>query len=464
MLDRFRTTRWRIALWNAVGTAGITLATLIAVRQGVRWTIWHEVDEILAEDAREIDLALQEVRPENFAQLADELRRKSVGHRQHDWFVALWDESGRVRWQSERTDAGTFSAEAGPAAIPPSTSAARRHVRRVSPNLHGVTAIAVGASTRPLDRDLDRIDRLVALAGLSVVILAPAVGYLLAGRATRDVRLMSTLAERLQPAQLDQRLPLRGTDDEFDRLAHRINELLDRIAAYLSQRRDFLANAAHEMRSPLAAIRSSIEVALAKPRSIDEYCRLLEDVIEEGESLEILVNQILLLSEVQAATQEHAYQPVDFADVLQRGCEMFRAVAEASQVELTVEAPLATPVRGNRAHLRQIVNNLLDNAIKYVPPGSHVQVALVVDRAAGHAVLSVADDGPGIPAEDLPRIFERFFRVDRARPRDGVRGTGLGLSICKSIAESHGGTIRCVSEPGRGTVFTVELPLAPDPA
>jgi len=449
MLCRWQTTRWRIALWNALGTAGITLATLAAVRQGVRWTIFHEVDEILEEDSREIDLALQEVAPPEFHELLDELRRKSIGHRQHGWFVLLLDGADETLWRSERS----------PAALPAHSDTVRTCRREVAANPHGVRAVGVGASTQPLMQGLALVDRLTALAGLSVVVVAPAVGYLLAGRATRDVRRMSELAERLQPARLEQRLVLRGVDDEFDRLAHRINELLDRIAAYLAQRRDFLANAAHEMRSPLAAVRSSIEVALAKPRSAAEYDRLLETVLEENRSLEILVNQILLLSEAQALAETADPEPVDLTHVVRSAAEMFRAVAETRKVELAVDVEPDVRARGNRAHLRQVVNNLVDNAVKFGPPGTHVAVTLRRHPDAARARMVVADDGPGIPAADLPRIFERFYRVDRARSRDGPRGNGLGLSICQTIVEAHGGSLACSSVEGQGVAMTVDLPL-----
>jgi signal transduction histidine kinase len=331
----------------------------------------------------------------------------------------------------------------------------------VKPNAHHVTKIYVGATLDNLEEEISRVDRIVVASGTSILLLSPLFGYLLAGRATKDVQEMSETAERLKPAALDERLPIRGTNDEFDRLALTINKLLDRIALYISQKRDFLADAAHELRTPLAAIHSSIEVALTKHRSPDEYRRLLEDVMEEGESLEVLVNQLLLMSE--AAVPPHVGEPaeVNLSEVAAKSADMFSGVAEANEVQLRAEIARGIFFLGNKPHLRQLLNNLLDNTIKYSRPNSQVVVRMALNSVDQVAVLSVVDTGAGIPAKDIPLLFDRFFRVDRSRSRDGKKGTGLSLSICKTIVEAHGGTISCQSAEGHGTTMTVHIPLKP---
>jgi signal transduction histidine kinase len=464
MTSFLQTARFRIALWNACGVAGIAIAALLAVRQGVWWTMLQETDDILAEDAREIELALKELPASQFLQLADELRRKALGHQEHEWFVVLVGPAGEIVWQSAEppADFAPFINLSAPARK--SLADARLLLQLVGENAHRVVKIFVGASILHIRQDMARVDRLVAAAGVAILLLSPVFGYLLAGRAIKDVHEISATAERLKPAALDERLPVRGTGDEFDRLALTINGLLDRIALYISQKRDFLADAAHELRTPLAAIHSSIEVALAKPRSPDEYRRLLEEVMEEGESLEMLVNQLLLMSE--AAARPHVGQPaeVNLSEVVTRSADMFSGVAEANEVTLRAEVAPGLFILGNKAHLRQLLNNLLDNAIKYSPPRSQVLVKLALKSANQSIVLSVADAGSGIPEKDIPQLFDRFFRVDRSRSREGKRGTGLGLSICKTIAEAHGGTITCTSAEGKGTTMTVEIPFAQQPA
>jgi two-component system, OmpR family, heavy metal sensor histidine kinase CusS len=278
---------------------------------------------------------------------------------------------------------------------------------------------------------------------------------------------------RLRPGELEARVPVRGTGDELDRLAQTINGLLDRISDYLRQEQDFLANAAHELRTPLAAIRSSVEVALNTDRSQDEYRELLGLVIDQCLTLQALVNQLLLLAESDADRLKTDAAPVHLDRLLYQAIEMFEGVAEERGVAIEVGEVATVSIAGNRHHLRQVLNNLLDNAIKFTaeryaaPPAANaapsgkVTVALKRDEQAGRCELRIHDNGVGINAADLPRIFDRFYRVDKSRSRDALAGgTGLGLSICRAIVEAHQGTIRATSELERGTTFIVSLPLA----
>jgi heavy metal sensor kinase len=338
--------------------------------------------------------------------------------------------------------------------------------RRVSAPINGIAFIRVGATLKHVYDDVARIDRWVLWAAGAVLFAAPLCGYWLAARAARTVSDITAAASRMRPAHLDERLPLRGTGDELDQLAHTINGLLDRIAEHVQRKRDFLANAAHELRTPLAAIRSSVEVTLTSERSAEAYRELLEDIIEESNALETLVNQLLLISESDAADrQRRDWDLVALDEIVAKGVDMFRGVAEVRETHLTVDRCDRVDVHGNRAHLRQLVNNLLDNAIKYTPPGGSVTVRLESLNDGQEARLSVADNGSGIEPRDVPAIFDRFFRTDRARSRDETHGAGLGLSICKSVVESHLGTIRCESQLGRGTTMIVALPsVAPKQA
>jgi signal transduction histidine kinase len=174
----------------------------------------------------------------------------------------------------------------------------------------------------------------------------------------------------------------------------------------------------------------------------------------------MLVNQLLLMSE--AAARPHVGEPVevDLSEVACKSADMFSGVAEANEITLRTDVSHGLIVLGNKAHLRQLLNNLLDNAIKYSPPRSEVALELAINSAEKAILLRVADSGPGIPERDIPQLFDRFFRVDRSRSRDGKKGTGLGLSICKTIVEAHGGTIVCHSIEGKGTTMTVQFPVS----
>jgi signal transduction histidine kinase len=254
-------------------------------------------------------------------------------------------------------------------------------------------------------------------------------------------------------------LKVRGTGDELDQLSETFNRLLDRIGNYLQERRDFLANSAHELRTPLAAIRSSIEVALTGGRTTEEYKELLTEIIEESASLELLVNQLLLLAETETERLKVDKQQVPFNELVEKAMDMFGGVAEFREIRLVCPALPVVLTHGNQQHLRQVIYNLLDNALKFTPAGGRVNVELRFNDCDNTIVFAVRDTGPGIPADELPHVFDRFFQGHR--PRIGTaekRGTGLGLSICHAIVLAHGGTIEVDSKVGHGTCFTVRLP------
>ena len=453
----WRTVRFRLLLWGAGAVFLTALVTLLGLRHGVRWALVHELDQVLVDDLAEIAAAVDTTPPPSLAELQESVARKARTHRQHGWFAQFLNAEGRAIWSTLDTP-GMARAAALP--LTPETQGDLRVVERSLDASHlPVQAVRVGSSLQSIEADIARIDRLVMIAVGVVLLVAPLAGYALAGRAIAPVAGIIATAERLRPDRLDERLPLRGTDDELDRLSQTINGLLDRIARYLEQKRDFLANSAHELRAPLAAIRSSIEVALMSDRSVEEYQQLLADVIDESASLESLVNQLLLLSETDAERLRMEKQPVALDDLVARSVEMFEAAADAAGLTLQVgELPPVT-VPGNPQHLRQLLNNLLDNAIKFTPAPGWIRVTMDLDPAGSHVRLRVSDSGIGIPEPDLPRIFERFFRGDRAHVRESAtRGTGLGLSICQMIAAGHDGSISVESTPGRGSTFEVILP------
>jgi two-component system heavy metal sensor histidine kinase CusS len=303
--------------------------------------------------------------------------------------------------------------------------------------------------------------------GLVLLLIAPLGGYLLAGRATRPVAQIIRVTNRLRPAQLEERLPIRGTGDELDQLSQTINHFLDRITAYLRQSREFTANAAHELRSPLTALQSSLEIALNANRTTEEYKEVLSVLLEECGQMRVLVNQLLLLAEQDAGQLRLHSQALRLDQIIANSLEMFQAVAEAADVELTTRRLKPATIHGDGHRLWQVANNLIDNAIKFTPAHGRVSVDFRLDEDKHECILEVSDTGTGIDPHDLPHIFERFYQSDKGRPREtSSRGLGLGLSICQAVVAAHGGTIEVASTLGRGTTFTVRLPdcTRPEPA
>lgn len=447
----FRSVRFRIAAWNTLAVVAVVAISLAGLRQAVRWTLLHEVDAVLREDAAEVRLVLEQLAPKGLPAVTEELGRKATGHQQHRWYVRLFSEDQEV-WRS--SSGGQTERVLGQG--PTTSEAVRSLAAQAPPNPLGVDSFQIGSSLELLRADFARIDRLVVGALLLLLLVAPACGYWLAGLATRNLERLSAAAAVLQPTRMGDRLPYRGVDDEFDRLAGVVNLLLDRIAEFLDEKRIFLADAAHELRTPVAAIRSTLEVSLETDRTNAEYRDLIEELLEETESLGVLISQLLLLSEATATVADSSFTRVNLSDATLRSASMFRGVAESTGVELET---LVTPdvfVRGVARHLSQVVNNLVDNAIKYTSEGG--RVSLVVSQESDKALLVVRDTGQGIASADQPHIFDRFFRSDRARSRTETAGTGLGLSICQTIVAAHGGEIHCKSEQGLGSEFVVTLP------
>jgi heavy metal sensor kinase len=448
--------RFRLTVWNTLVLLAAVLGALMGVREGLRRTLYGELDELLEEDAGEVALMARDIA--STRRLAEELQRKAVSHAEHDWFGEIRDPEGRTLASGGTVPEGL--AAAGPS---PADEAGHRIVRRTVDLRRGRFEVRVGAAVGYIDRDVDRLTNMIAAALAVVVLAAPVGGWLLAGRVVRPLAGLLAAADRLDPQRYGERLASRGTGDEVDQIAATINGLLARLAGFVERQRAFLADAAHELRSPLNALRSRIELTLARPRSASEYEEAMADLAEECTRLETLVHQLLLLAEADAGRTRCDGPPVRLDAIAVRTCEMFAGVAEQRGVGLTCDASPAQ-VAGDAGHLRRVVQNLIDNALKFTPAGGRVAVSVAPASAetGGRVRLRVADTGIGIGPEDLPHVFERFYRADKARRRgDGAGGSGLGLSICRAIVNAVGGTISVDSRPGEGTTMTVELPTMP---
>ncbi|MFZ0883480.1 MAG: ATP-binding protein [Candidatus Acidiferrales bacterium] len=291
------------------------------------------------------------------------------------------------------------------------------------------------------------------------VLLAGIGGYFLARKSLEPVAAMGAQAERISAANLHERLAVINASDELGRLARTFNELLDRLNQSFERQRRFISDASHELRTPISILRGEAEVALSQPeRSSEEYRESLAVLHQEAQRLATIVEDLFTLTRADAG--EYRLSRSDFyLDELAADCvRATRALAQAKSITLAaVEAPCEMPVRADEELLRRMILNLLDNAIKYTLEGGSVSVACSV--APDGYDLSVTDNGPGIPADLQSRIFERFFRVDRARSRtarDG--GAGLGLAIARWIAEAHDGRIDLVRSDATGSVFKAHIP------
>jgi len=453
------TLRVRLTIWNTAVVLLMSAATLVAVWFGGRAALYREADAVLRGDVREVAIAIADLHPDIDA-VVDEMRRKAAGHEDRGWFTQLLTEEGTTLWKSPRCPAEV-------ADFPPTSSDRRENIVQVGPYRYVRVAIArpgqhplhvrIGMSTKFLDENIGALMRLLIPVGALLSLLTPLAGYWLAVRATQPVADILHTAERLRPTRLGDRLPEQGSDDELDRLSRQINRLLDQVAAHVDRQEQFVADAAHELRGPLAAIQSSLEVAMAQDRSADEQRETLADVLEATRHLSKVANDLLLLAETSDATSPKRQEAVDLARVAGQAVGMFAGVAEERGIRLELETGSPPAVSGDAARLRQVVGNLLDNALRFTPPGGRLVVRVIA--AGGDGLLTVRDSGPGIAAVELERIFDRFYKADPARTHaSSSRSGGLGLAICKSLVEASGGSITIASRPGEGTEVCVRLP------
>jgi signal transduction histidine kinase len=461
----FRSLRFRLSAWNTAAVLLIVVVTLLGVRTALRFTLMNENDHLLRDDTAEVILAVEGFYPD-LGQIYNEMDRKAKGHVDRDLFVQLLDASHEVLWSS-----GKVPPLAGvplPATDTPllvTIGGCRLAERVITKQGLPRYTVRVGASLAMVDGEVATITRLMTAAGIMILFVAPVSGYWLAGRATRPLSRIITTAARLRPSHMEERLPIRGTQDELDQLSLTINRFLDLLGDYLERNREFVANAAHELRSPLAAVQSSVEVTLNTDRTVGEYQDLLCEIADQCGQLRVLVNQLLLLAETDAARFPAEKRPVRFDQLLEKSVDMFRGAAEEKGIQFQADVCEPVTIHGDGDRLRQVVNNLIDNSLKFTPRGGQVLVTLGHDVAHNQLVLKVADSGAGISPADLPHVFERFYRGDKSRQRENLtHGNGLGLSICQSIVTAHGGTIRVESDRGRGATFVVCLPGEPDDA
>jgi heavy metal sensor kinase len=331
-------------------------------------------------------------------------------------------------------------------------------VERLEVNGH-VYTVETGSSTHDVVETLSAFRSYLLMFAPLVLLLAASGGYWLSRKALSPMDALVRTARAISGANLSSRLEKLNTGDELQRLSDTLNEMLDRIEAAFLRITQFTADASHELRTPISLVRTEAELALRRSRGESEYREALRHILLEAERTTSLIEQLLSLARADSGRETLNLQPVDLPEILREVVEGWRQVATVRNLQLTAsieERELS--VLGDEPALRRVVDILLDNAFKYTPsPGT---VSLSLEQKGENAVITVQDSGVGIAEDEQDKIFERFYRVDKARSR-ALGGAGLGLAIARWIVSQHRGVVVVESTMGKGSTFRIELPLAP---
>jgi signal transduction histidine kinase len=427
MPDRWRTVRVRLTLASTV------VAGLVVLLAGF-WLI-RTVDASLRERQRDQDT-------QRLAELRAELEQ---GRRPGELEVVV---PGRTTFFEVRVDQRRVAATPGYEQV--RAGAALVTTARVQTST-GLVELVAASPVEPIERSVDAV-RSGLLAALPLLVVgAAALTWVLAGRALRPVEAIRTEVESISGSTLDRRVPVPESGDEVARLAQTMNAMLDRLQEASTRQQRFVADASHELRSPVAAIRTELEVA-QRTATADDWPAVAERLLAEEGRLEAVIADLLLLATLDESAPLPDPVAIDIADEARE--EARRRAPDRAEVEVEVDAPEAAVVQGNRTQVRRALANLLDNAGRH----ARTTVRISVRERDGRVRVLVDDDGPGIPEADRERVFERFVRLDEHRARGEVGGAGLGLSLVRRIADRHHGTAHVETAPLGGTRIVLDLP------
>jgi heavy metal sensor kinase len=451
---RLKLTMWYVAILLA-SLSLFGILAFLAMSKGIE----KSVDENLEGQADGVAEVMGRVLQERPAQLQDELREHQELREQAD-FLQVCDQNGRWIYRSRLMTHYDVP-------VPVKASYAAYNVMSADLPLRVlVREISFGGQTyriqvaSQMDDFYDAVDRfkwMILLLSPLVLVLASAGGYWLSGRALAPVDKITRAAEEINSNNLAKRLDVPRSSDELQRLSHTLNHMLDRLEVSFNRITQFTADASHELRTPLALMRTTTEVSLRTSQTVADYREAQKEILAELEKTSSLVEKLMLLARADAGVENLQHIPVNLAECARDACKDGRILAEAKQLKFAADVDgHDLLVEGDPHALHRLFLILIDNAVKYTPPGGSIRLGLT--RNNGSAVAEFRDTGIGVSADDLPHIFERFYRADKARSRE-FGGVGLGLSIARWVAEAHGGSIEVQSTPAAGSVFRVRLPL-----
>lgn len=456
-----RSFRARLTAWHVLSLAVIILALGAFVTLRLRDDLTQRVDRTLGAGTLVLQRAFVKEGPQEFRQTSSEVIESLPYEPAASQLV---DPSGHVTafrgtdGRRSLVDAAQRRAAFADRRLLFTREVAGKTFRVLARGIdtkRGRYVLVIGQSMESVEDSVSSLLTQLAIGAVGALALAGLAGWWLARRALRPVAEMTAAADRITVDSLGERVRQPESSDELGRLAATLNRMLDRVEQGVEDKRRLVADASHELRTPLAVMRSELDVSLREDELSGGSRAVLESAREEVDRMTRIVENLLTLARVDEGRLRVMRRPIDLDEVLTGAVEPLRGVADAGGVELALSDG-EVAARGDPELLRQVVSNLVDNAIKYGGEGGRVEVAAW--SRDGEAGVTVADSGPGIPAEARERVFDRFYRADAARGREG--GSGLGLAICAEIVRAHGGRIWVEEGPGGGSTFSFALRAA----
>ena len=464
-----RSLSFRLVAWYAgfLTCLFVFLCTLLYLdlRHYLEMNLWQSQERRAHQIADALLAQIQETGPSYVAKQTKEWYEPEISDR----FIRITKGDGTVIYVSGAPADGSFN----PAEVPPLSSSSTAESFHKAKLSDGKTLVIAALNYQSPDHQsyivesgtlLDPVETMLnhlflqILIGLPLaIVIITAGGYLLVRRALMPVEKITGAAERITQHNLSERLPVSQTGDELEQLSVSLNRMIARLDDAFQNSKRFVADASHELRTPLTVIRGELEDLIEDPRLDAEIRDRAASMFEEAVRLSRIVEQLFMLSRLDAGEAQADWARFDLAGLAKTTAEQMSLLAEDKNISIACDANQAVFVEGDSARLKQVVVNLLDNAIKYTPENGAIQ--LHVRAMNGHAVLEVEDNGVGISPEALPHIFERFYRIDQIRSGD-FEGAGLGLSIVKAICSAHGAEIETTSRLSRGSCFRVKFPLS----
>jgi heavy metal sensor kinase len=455
--------RARLTLWFVSVLAVLLILAWGATFAILFWQLQSQLDHFAIQEIETVE-GLLYFTPQGRLQMHEDYHNHPQSKDVIDRFLEILSPDGIVLYRNDRLgnrllgDAPFGGEGVGGYSVRSERLADGTRVRMVS-RVHSLDGrpilIRLGHTEEPLWSRLDEM-LIASLFALPLVLaLAGFAGYGLVRRALGPIEQMARRAQEITPQRLNERLPNDNSDDELGQLARVFNATLARLEQAFEQLRRFTADASHELRTPLAAIRSVGEVGLQKDGSRAEYRDIIGSMLEEVNRLTSLVDNLLTISRADAGSLQLEQVEIPVMQLTREAAALFEVLVEEKALNLTVAGDESASVQGDRLFLRQALVNILHNAVKYSPLGGAISVR--VHRSNHQVFVEIEDAGPGIPLEDRSKIFDRFYRVDRARWRESG-GAGLGLSITKWVIEAHGGAIELDPEITSGCLFRIQLP------